>query len=103
MIAGMEKFVGRKLTETVVQQRGIKDSGGKGNYIITRPDFYRSSIHINMYIYFDEERRIIDFDGDKCFSVCRGLYNRSAAVHDREFTKRDIQYLRRYVKENSEE
>ena len=100
MIDGMEAFVGRKLKESSVQWKQPCQNGGY--YIITRPDFYSDSIHINMYIYFDENRIITDFDGDKCYSVYRGMYNRSANVYDREFTKRDIQYLRKFVRENTE-
>ena len=101
MIEGMEAFVGLILEESAVEdkQRDRND----GYYIITRPDFYGSSIHINMFIHFGEDRIITDFSGSKCYSVSRGLYNRSAKVHDREFTKRDIQYLRRFVRENTEE
>ncbi len=100
MIEGMEAFVGKKLKETAVEWKLPGQNGSY--YIITRPDFYSDAIHINMYIYFDKDRIITDFSGDKCYSVYRGMYNRSANVYDREFTKRDIQYLRRFVRENTE-
>ena len=101
MIDGMEDYVGRKLKESVVQWK--QPCSGGGFYIVTRPDFYSDSMHINMMIYFDENRIITGFSGDKCYSVYRGMYNRSGNVYDREFTKRDIQYLRRFVRENTEE
>ena len=101
MINGMETFVGRKLKESAAQWKQPGRNGGY--YIITRPHFYSDAIHINMYIHFDENRMITDFSGDKCYSVSRGLYSRSGKVHDREFTKRDIQYLRKFVNENTEE
>lgn len=56
-----------------------------------------------MRIYFNEDRIITGFSGDKCYSVYRGMYNRSGNVYEREFTKRDILYLRRFVRENTEE
>jgi hypothetical protein len=101
MIDGMEAFVGRKLNESILEQRmpHSKDE----YYIITRPDFYSDAIHINMYVFFNEDGIITDFDGDKCYSICRGLYNRHSNVYDREFTRRDIQYLRRFVRENTAE
>ena len=102
MIDGMEPFVGRKLSESALIRK-IPRSRGEGYYIITRPDFYSDAIHINMFIYFGEDGVITDFDGDKCYSVCRGLYNRHSNVYDREFTRRDIQFLRRFVRENTEE
>ncbi len=101
MIEGMESFVGRKLTGTVLERR-LPCSNGSGYYIITRPDYYSDAIHINLYVYFNEDGVITDFDGDKCYSVCRGFYSRHSNVYDREFTKRDIQFLRRFVKENTE-
>ena len=101
MINGMEKFVGLTLKESAVQFRQ-KVMNGENYYIVTRPYFYSDSMHINMYIYFDENRVITDFCGDKCYSVYRGMYNRSSAVYDREFTKRDIQYLRGFVRNNTE-
>ena len=100
MIKGMEPFVGMKLVGSVIQRRLTTQKGKY--YIVTRPDFYSAAIHINMYIYFDSDGYITDFDGDKCYSVCRGLYNRHANVYEREFTKRDIQYLRRFIKDNTE-
>ena len=101
MIEGMESFVGRKLKESAIKW---KERCSNGEYsILTRPDFYSSAIHINMFIIFNEDRIITDFEGDKCYSVCRGLYNRHANVYERSFTKRDIQYLRRFVRENTEE
>lgn len=100
MIEGMEQFVGKVLKESAVQR---KLPGKNGEYyIITRPYFYSDAIHINMYIHFDENRVITGFSGDKCYSVYRGMYNRSGNVYDRDFTKRDIQYLRKFVRENSE-
>ncbi|QTE73996.1 hypothetical protein JS518_14050 [Clostridiales bacterium FE2010] len=101
MINGMEAYMGKKLKESVVEKRQPCSSGGY--YIITRPDFYSDSMHINMWIYFDENRVITGFAGDKCYSVSRGMYNRSAKVHDREFTKRDIQYLKTFIRDNIEE
>lgn len=101
MIEGMDEFVGRRLKESAVQHKQ-KVTNGEDYYIITRPYFYSDSMHINMYIFFDENRFITGFDGDKCYSVYRGMYNRSSNVYDRDFTKRDIQYLRRFVKENTE-
>ena len=101
MIEGMEGFVGRKLKESAIQFKQ-KSLHSDGYYIITRPDFYSDSIHINMYIHFDENRIITDFSGDKCYSVYRGMYNRSGNVYDREFTKRDMQFLRKFVRENTE-
>ena len=97
----MEKYIGKKLIESVEEHK--YPSSGGGYYICTRPDFYSDAIHINMFICFNEDRIITDFDGDKCYSVCRGLYNRHANVYDREFTRRDIQYLRKYVREHTEE
>ncbi len=101
MIEGMDKFIGLKLKESAVQYKQTV-SGGDGYYIITRPHFYSDAIHINMYIFFDKNRIITGFDGDKCYSVYRGMYSRSANVYDREFTKRDIQFLRKFVRENTE-
>lgn len=102
MIEGMEKYVGLKLKESVIKYK-LGSGNEKGYYIITRPDFYSDSIHINMYIHFNEDRVITDFNGDKCYSVYRGMYDRSAAVYDREFTKRDIQFLRSFVRDNVED
>ena len=101
MIDGMESFVGRKLTESALKQK-LPCSKGEEYYIITRPDCYSDAIHINMYIFFNEDGVITDFDGDKCYSVCRGMYNRHSNVYDREFTRRDIQFLRKFVRENTE-
>ena len=102
MIEGMEKFVGLKLKESAIKYKQ-KKLNGEGYYIITRPYFYSDAIHINMYIHFDDNRIITGFSGDKCYSVYRGLYNRSGNVYDREFTKRDIQFLRKFVRENTED
>lgn len=99
MIDGMETFVGRKLNDSVIKRR-LPCSKGGGYYIITRPDFYSDAIHINMYVFFNEDGVITDFDGDKCYCICRGIYNRHSNVYDREFTRRDIQFFRRFVKEN---
>lgn len=100
MIEGMEEFVGKKLKESAIERRIA--SGEDHYYIITRPGFYSDSMHINMYIYFDQDGVITGFAGDKCYSVYRGMYNRSANVYEREFTKRDIQYLKSFVRENTE-
>ena len=96
MIEGMEKYVGRKLKDEYVEE--YKDS----SYIVTRPDYYSTNMHINMTIYFDENYCISDFDGDKCYSYDRGMYNRSSATYSRNFTKRDIAYLRSFVREITE-
>lgn len=101
MIEGMEAFIGRQLKESAIQSKQSSHNGEY--YIITRPHFYSDAIHINMYIHFDENRIITGFSGDKCYSVYRGMYNRSGNVYDREFTKRDIQFLRKFVRENTEE
>ncbi len=100
MMEGMEDLVGRKLKPEFVEKR--KDLILSQHYVITRPDFYSDSMHINMRIHVNDDFVITGFSGDKCYSVYRGLYNRSASVHDREFTKRDIAYFRKYVKEISE-
>ena len=101
MIEGMQAFIGRKLKESAIQWKQPAQNGEY--YIVTRPDYYSDAIHINMCIYFDENRIITDFWGDKCYSVYRGMFNRSSNVFDRKFTKRDIQYLRRFVKESLED
>ena len=101
MFDEMEAYVGKRLKESVVQWKQPCSKGGY--YIVTRPNFYSDSMHINMWIYFNEDRVITGFAGDKCYSAYRGLYNRSANVYDREFTKRDIQYLRKFVRENTED
>ena len=100
MIEGMEAFIGKKLKPAAIA--GKIASGKDQYYIITRPGFYSDSIHINMYIYFDQDGVITGFAGDKCYSVYRGMYNRSASVHVREVSKRDIQYLRSLVRRNTE-
>lgn len=100
MIDGMEAYVGRRLKPEVAERYRMLISGQ--GYFTTRPDFYSSSIHINMNIHVNAEGIITDFTGDKCYSVYRGMYNRSSAVHDRSFTKRDLAYLRKYVKEISD-
>ena len=51
-------------------------------------------------IHFDGNRIIAGFSGDKCYSVYRGMYNCSGNVYDRDFTNRDIQYLRKFLKDN---
>ena len=101
MIEGMEAFIGRKLKEEYIDDRGafIRDNG----YIVTRPDFYSGNVHINMFIHFDKDFRISDIDGNKCYSYNRGLYNRSSSVTPREFSKRDLAYLRRYIREITDE
>lgn len=101
MIEGMEAYVGKQLKESAVEWK--QPCRTVGYYIITRPDFYSASMNINMWIYFDENRVITGFAGDKCFSVYRGMYNRSQKVYDRDFSKRDIQYLKRIVRENTED
>lgn len=101
MIEGMETFVGKKLKESAVTKKQRRSDGAYT--IVTRPDFYSDAVHINMFICFDDDRVITDFFGDKCYSICRGLYNRHSNVYERRFTKRDIQFLRKFVKENTEE
>ena len=101
MIKGMEAYIGMKLKESAVKWKQHCSSGGY--CIITRPDFYSDFMHINMWIYFDENRVITGFAGDKCYSVYRGMYNRSSKVYDREFSKKDIQYLKKFIRENTEE
>jgi hypothetical protein len=101
MINGMEAFVGLKLKKSVTDRKQ-KRSSGNGWYVITRPTFYSDSMHINMYIYFDDDGVITGFSGDKCYSVYRGLYNRSGSVHHRDFSQKDIQFLKKYVRENTE-
>ena len=101
MIDGMEDLLGKKLKESSTQHK--LPLSEDTYYIITRPDFYSTSMHINMVIYFDKDNVITDFSGDKCYSVYRGMYNRSGNVYEREFTRKDIQYLRRFVKNNSED
>ena len=97
MIDGTEEFIGRRLKDEVIKEK--KDYFIPNGYILTRPDFYNGNTHINMYIRIDENYTISSIDGDKCYSVYRGLYNRSGSVRPGKFTKRDIAYLRRYLKE----
>lgn len=101
MIEGMETFVGKRLKESAVIRKQSRPGGGYT--ILTRPDYYSGSIHINMFICFDDDRVITDFFGDKCFSIYRGLYNRRSNVYERRFTRRDIQFLRKFVRENTED
>jgi len=96
MLEGMENLIGRRLKDEYIEKNGqfIKDNG----YIVTRPDFYSGNIHINMFIRFDEDFRVSDIDGTKSYGCYRGLYNRSGSVTPRKFSKRDLAYLRRFVK-----
>lgn len=98
----MEPLVGKKLKEEIVKDRQPARSG-EGYYIITRPDCYPDSVHINLYILFNKDRIITGFDWDKCRSANRGLYNRSAKTTSMELTMLDIRYWQNYIKENTEE
>jgi len=98
----MESYVGLKLKEESIKWKQ-PNKNGPGYYIVTRPDFYGDSIHINLYIIFDGEGVITDFDWDKCRSANRGVYNRSAKKTPMDLTKRDIKYLQNFVKANTEE
>lgn len=100
MIEGMEKFIGRKLNDTTIEQYR-NTIGMYGGCIVTRPDFYRGNIAINMNIHVNKDMIITDFTGDKCYSHYSGLYNRCHNVYDRSFTKRDIAYLRGFVRKIS--
>lgn len=100
MIDGMEAYVGRKLKPEIAEQYSMLISGQ--GYFTTRPDFYSSNIQINMNIHVNSEGIITDFTGIKCYSVCRGLYNRSSTVHPRSFSARDLAYLRKYVRSISD-
>ena len=95
MIEGMEAYVGRKLKPEIAEQYNMLIAGH--GYFTTRPDFYSSNIHINMNIHVNKEGIITDFTGNKCYSASRGLYNRSATVHPRSFSAKDLAYLRKYV------
>ena len=97
MIEGMESLVGRKLKPEYIEKYKTFIHGN--GHIVTRPDHCGPMTHINMYIHFDENYRIVDFSGDKCYSHYSGLYNRSAQVRDGHFTAKDFAYWRRFVKE----
>ena len=97
MIDGMESYIGKKLKAEYIEK--YKDK----KYIVTRPDYYSTNMHINMTISFDSNYCISDIDGDKCYSYDRGMYNRSSAIYDRNFTKRDVAFLRKFIKEITEQ
>lgn len=95
MIEGMEEFVGKRIKKESIE--ALKGSDESSGYIRTCPDFIGPNTHINMFVYY-KDYVITRVDGDKCFSVYRGMYNRSSAVYDRPFTKRELAYFRRFLK-----
>ena len=97
MIEGMESFIGLKLNAQAIEDYG-EQLNSYQNYILTRPDDCGENIHINMYIFVDENYVITDVDGNKCYSYYRGMYNRSSSVYMRPFSKRDLAYLKRFLK-----
>ncbi len=100
MIEGMEAYVGFKLKPEAIERWGQMIRAE--HKICTRPDFYSGRTHINMFIYFDDDYRITDFSGTKGYGPTTSIYNRSGSYSSGDFTKRDIAYLRRFVKENTE-
>lgn len=100
MIEGMEKYVGLKLSDEFLASN--KESIDMLGYYLTRPDFYSGDTHINMKIHIDKEYRIVDFEGNKCYSRSTSLYNRSNTVRKGRFTARDIAFLRKEVKRITE-
>ncbi len=100
-IEGTEELIGRKLKDDVIEKsRNLLDSA---HYFVTRPDFYSDNMHINMNVYVSDDYRITEITGNKCQSYYSGLYNRSAKVHDRAFTKKDISWLKKYIKSITED
>ena len=96
----LNDLIGKRLNQEAMEK--YKDCLRTG-YIITRPDHYTgNSTHINMYICVNEEGRIERFNGDKCYGYYSGMYNRSHNTYDRPFTKKDIAYLKKYVKKITE-
>ncbi len=49
---GMEDLVGRKLKPKFAEKR--KDIISSQHYLVTRPDFYSDSMHINMRIHVND-------------------------------------------------
>ena len=95
-IAGFEEYYGRTLKP---EYRGEEGSAKNGKVIITRPDHYESgNIHINMYVRFDSDYKLIDVRGGKCYSRVTGMWNRSGPAKDRAWSKKDIAYLRKFIK-----
>ena len=100
-IEGTDELIGRKLKDAVIEKnRNVLDSA---HYFVTRPDFYSGNMHINMNVYVSADYRITEITGDKCYSNYSGIYNRSAKVHDRAFTKKDISWLKKYIKSITED
>lgn len=99
MLEGFEQYIGRTLKPEFVAGKNLLP-GGSTN---TRPPSTGPNTHINMLIRYDEDYKITDIFGDKCISVSRGLYDRSANVYDRPFTKRELDYFHKYILRNSDE
>ena len=98
MLPGLEQCIGLKIRDEVIEEWGHPSKAYAGE-LYTRPDYYESgNIHINMRVSYDDEHRVCDVDGDKCYSYCGGMWNRSHKVFPREFSKKDIAYLKRYIK-----
>lgn len=100
MIEGMEEYVGLKLNAEAIERWGMLIRA-EGKFC-TRPDFYGGRTHINMFIHCDNEYRIVDYSGSKGYGATTSIYNRSGNYTAGDFTKRDISYLRKFVKEITE-
>lgn len=93
-IAGFEQFYGRTLKPELQKNH----PSGNGVQIITRPDHYKSwDMHINMYIIFDNDYKLVSVKGDKCYSKFNGMWNRSGPAKERNWSKKDIAYLKKYI------
>ena len=98
-IAGFESFLGKRWKDSFIDEN--IETLKLHDYIITRPPNLSGYIHINMYVYYDDGFHITAIKGDKCYSSPNSLYNRSS-VHEREFSRDDLRYLRKFLKEHVE-
>lgn len=98
MLEGFEQFVGRKIKEEYKDTFHSRWKGGLET--IVRPDFIGPNTSINMYVYTDDNYVINDIDGNKCIRgrSPNAIFDRSYSVRESKFTKRELAWLKKYIK-----
>lgn len=98
-ILGLEEYYGRTLKPELQKENPL---GKNGTKIIIEPDYYTSrELGVQMYLIFDEEYKLVGAEGYKTYSWYGSMWSRSGSHHERDWSKRDIAYLKKYIKNNT--
>ena len=98
-IPGLEEYYGRTLKPEL---QTTHPTGENGTKIIINPDYYESrEVHIQMHLLFDKEYKFIGAEGYKTYTWYGSMWSRSGSHHERDWSKKDIAYLKKYIKNNT--